>query len=287
MKKPFKIGLALGAGGSKGLAHIGVIKVLEKYGIPVDFIAGSSVGALVGGMYASQKDIKHIEHIALSHNWPQILPLFLDPTIFQGFIAGGKIQQFIQKNIGDITFEQTRIPFAALATNLKNGKTTALKTGRLAEGIRASISFPLIFKPFNIENNLYIDGGVSMPVPVDVVRHMGADFVIAVNLESHIDESDRNETYGMQKIANKSIDILGHYLSLENIKHADFVISPNVRRFGMFDKFLTEAGTREVIEIGEKEMEGKIGLLQGMIREREMNGIEKVLQYLKNIFIHK
>jgi len=141
-KNTLKIGLALGSGGPRGLAHIGVIKTLVENNIPIDFIAGASAGALVGGAYAATKNIKTIEKIALQVNRRQILSL-IDPTWKHGLIKGIKIERFIENYIGKISFKDLKIPFSAIATDIRTGEMVLMNQGRVASAIRASISIPL------------------------------------------------------------------------------------------------------------------------------------------------
>jgi len=134
-KRP-KIGLVLGSGGPRGFAHIGVIKILEKNNIPIDFIAGSSIGAMIGGFYAATKDIKQVEKIALGADWKFILSL-LDPSFRQGLIGGDKVKKFIENYIGGVTFKGLKIPLSVVATNLKNGDVVVINTGEVASAVRA------------------------------------------------------------------------------------------------------------------------------------------------------
>ena len=133
LKRP-KIGLALGSGGSRGLAHIGVIKALEENNIPIDFIAGSSIGAMIGGFYAARLDIKEIEEIALSINWRRIFSILFDPHLKQGLIGGEKLKTFIKNYINGKKFEDCKIPFAAVATDLKTGEIVILNKGEINVG---------------------------------------------------------------------------------------------------------------------------------------------------------
>jgi len=246
IKKP-KIGLALGSGGARGLAHIGVIKILEEKNVPIDFIAGSSIGALVGGLYAATKDIKRVEKIALGINWRQMLR-FIDFSFHQGFIGGGKVKRFIEDNVGKANFEDCKIPLSIVATDLKTGEIVVINKGKIAPAIRSSISFSLVFKPIELEDRLLADGGLSLPVPVSVVREMGADIVIAVNLDTNYFESNYKDELGFYKIAISSINLLRYHLASWNIVDADVVINP---KFGYVNitKFLN--GKDLIIE-GEK-----------------------------------
>ncbi len=256
-----KIGLALGGGGSKGLAHIGIIKVLEAFGIPIDCIAGSSIGALVGGLYAAKQNIHEVEEMALKNNWPQVIPKLFDPIKRFKPDREDKMISFINDYLGKIDFTNLKIPFSAVVTDLGNAQTVGLSSGDVATAIRASISLPLIFKPVEINHKLYVDGGMSMPIPTKIVREMGADFVIAVNLNDDYAGITNVKEIGLTNLINKSVDILTHHLAKQNLADANFVVSPNVGKAGLFDKFLTAEGSREVIWIGESTMLEEIAKL--------------------------
>ena len=208
-KKP-KIGLALGRGGPKGLAHIGVIKVLEENNIPIDFIAGSSIGAVVGGVYAVTKDVKLIEETIINTNWRQILSL-IDPSFRQGLVGGEKLKKFIEGYIGKVKFHDLKIPLSVIATDLKTGEMILINEGEVASAIRTSISLPLVFKPVKQDDQLLADGGLSLPVPVEIANEMGAGLVIAVNLDAGYFANNHNSVnFGFYKIANNSINLLLH-----------------------------------------------------------------------------
>jgi NTE family protein len=227
IKRP-KIGLALGSGGSKGLAHIGVIKILEKNNVPIDFIAGSSIGSLIGGFYAATKDISAIEELALSSSWHQLIELLLDPSLKRGLIKGEKVQDFIRKRIGHKNFSDLKIPFTAVTTDLVTGYTVTIKEGEILQAIRASISVPLVFEPVEMENWLLVDGGISEPVPVKTVREMGADLVIAVNLDVYFFAKDTNHITNLYKLSQRALNILRYHLAQHDIEGADLVIAPEI-----------------------------------------------------------
>jgi NTE family protein len=223
-----KIGLALGSGGARGLAHIGVIKILEKNNIPIDFIAGSSIGALIGGLYAATKNIKKIEEIFLANNKQQLLKLAFDPTFGPGFINGDKIENFVSNIIDEIKFKNLKIPFTAVATDLKNGKSVLIDKGSVSNAIRSSISVPMIFKPSQMGKKLLVDGGLSQSVPVEAVKKMGADFVIAVNLDAHCHYQSRKKNLSLSDIGYYSLGILRARVSELNAKNADVIIEPDI-----------------------------------------------------------
>jgi len=273
MKYP-KIGLALGSGGARGLAHIGVIKVLEENNIPIDFIAGSSMGAMVGGFYAANKDINQAENLASEANLKLILSL-IDPSLRQGMLGGKKVNNFIENQVGGVSFKDLKIPLSIVATNLKNGDSVVINKGNLAAAIRASISIPIVFKPIAQEDKLLVDGGLSLPVPADIVKKMGADVVIAVNLDADYFSSE-SKKFGFYKIAENSINLLRHHLAYSNIKDADIVINPRVGRIH-WNKFL---GGQEIIAAGEAATREVLPQLRGLL-QKDQGGLKKYLKFLR------
>ncbi len=260
-KKKIKIGLALGSGGAKGLSHIGVLKTLERNNIPISFIAGSSIGALIGGVYATSKDVEKLEEIVLKTNWKKIFSL-IDPTFKGGLIEGGKVKRFIEKYTGKKEFKELMIPLSVIATNLKSGEIVIIKEGEISSAIRASISFPLLFKSVKRKGNLLGDGGLSLPVPVCTVRDMGADVVVAVNLDSdYFNENVQKEKMRFYNIADNSLNILRYHLAAENAKEADIVVLPKTGSV-RWDKFFRG---KDVISAGEDAMEKKIKELKKII----------------------
>ncbi len=252
-----KVGLALGSGGPKGLAHIGVIKVLEKNNIPIDFIAGCSIGAMVGGLYALTKNISWVENVAMETDWRRILSLLIEPTIFSGGLVGGKkIEKFILDQTGRKEFKDLKIPLTIIATDILTGQKVEITEGSLAKAIRASSSIPLAFKPCKWKNKLLVDGGLSDPVPDNTVRKMGSDLVISVNLDTYSfqDEPEikvNNGNLGVYTIANNAMNILRYNLAKYSLQNTDILITPKVRKIN-WTKF---ANGRETITKGEKETE--------------------------------
>jgi len=225
--KPLKIGLALGSGAARGLSHIGVIKILEQNNIPIDYIAGSSIGAMVGGVYAATKDIKIVEEIALSMDIKKISSL-LDLSIKHGIFSGDKMKEFFDQHVGQMTFDKLKIPFTAVAVEFKTGDIVPISKGSVASAIRASMSLPIAFKPVinDYKDKILVDGGLAMPVPVEIARQMGADIIIAVNLDGDYFNKKQNLHY--HTIALHSMDIVRHYLAKANVETADVVIEPKV-----------------------------------------------------------
>lgn len=225
LKKKNKIGLALGTGSARGWAHIGVIKALNEANIKVDYVAGVSIGAVVGAVYAAG-NINALEDVVLQLNWKQILS-FID-IVFpkSGLIDGNKIADFIRMYIKAKNIEDLPLPFCAVSTDLATGKEIIIKKGDIVEAVRASISTPGIFTPVIKDNMTLIDGGIVNSVPVSVVRKMGADIVIAVDL-THDIISNR----GIGKIQTVSPESMQMVKALDNrpIKKQTFLTSLNTK----------------------------------------------------------
>ena len=180
-----KVGLALGSGSARGWSHIGVIRALAEAGIRVDYVAGTSIGALVGAVYASG-EIDALEEVVLQLDWKEIAYLFDVVFPKSGLIDGKKVSVFIQNHVKKINIDDLYLPFCAVSTDLTTGDEVAIREGNIIEAVRASISVPGIFTPVKKNDKIYVDGGLVNPVPVSVVREMGADFVIAVDLNHNI-----------------------------------------------------------------------------------------------------
>lgn len=180
-----KIGIALGSGSARGWSHIGVLRALARMGIEPDVVAGTSIGALVGACYAADK-LDELESWVTGLGWRDVVSL-LDVKLNGGLIQGRKVFQFFEQHMPQLTFEQLPKPFAAVATDMQTGREIWLQHGHLAEAVRASISIPGLFTPYRAKSGRYfVDGGLVNPVPVTLCRAMGAELVIAVNLNAEI-----------------------------------------------------------------------------------------------------
>ena len=175
------VGLALGSGSARGWAHIGVIRSLAAAGLPVDFVAGTSIGAAVGAVFASG-DLDALEDVALELDWRQVASFYDAVLPKSGLIDGTKLSAFIRNYIKETRIEQLPIPYCAVATDLETGEEVAIRDGDIVEAVRASFSIPGILTPVRWNDRILVDGGLVNPVPVNVLRSMGADFVIAVDL---------------------------------------------------------------------------------------------------------
>ncbi len=180
-----KIGLVLGSGSARGLAHIGVIRAIEEMGIKVDVVAGTSMGALIGAVYASGR-LDALEHAFRNFDWRSIGSLF-DPVFPRsGLINGKKIAEFLRTHVPLQSIGELPVPFCAVATDISNGEEVVIREGNLVEAVRASISVPGIFTPVRRDSRILVDGGLVNPVPVDAARALGADLVVAIDLNHEI-----------------------------------------------------------------------------------------------------
>lgn len=280
------IGLALGSGGAKGLSHIGVLKTFEKYNIPIDYIAGSSIGSLMGAHYAAFKDSQRLEEIFLNLTIRKGFQLF-DLTLQGGLIKGKKFEKFIEDILEGATFEKLQIPFAAVATDFNTAKTVIIREGQLSKAIRASTSVPTLFQPLMYKHFLLADGGLSNSVPVDVVREMGADIVIAINLDTVYTEKGLLPT--LTKTPMHSINVLRHNLALQSTKTADIIISPKgIYQIGLvgWDYFFDTEKATQVIHEGEKAAELAISEIENMMQrnqKQKKNNLTKLFSFVKGI----
>lgn len=183
MKKP-RIGLALGSGSARGWAHIGVIRALEERGIKPDLVAGCSIGALVGAAYSGGQ-LDTLEKWVRKLGFWDVVRL-MDVRMSGGLIEGASLMASFADKLSDIEIEQLPLPYAAVATDLASGREVWLQEGALPRAVRASIALPGIFSPVQIDGRWLVDGGLTNPVPVSLCRAMGADIIIAVNLNSDI-----------------------------------------------------------------------------------------------------
>jgi NTE family protein len=268
-----RIGLALGGGGAKGAAEVGVLKVIERAGIPIDYIAGTSMGSIVGGLYAAGYTANELDSMLCQQEWLSLLtdrrdelssnpyevkdgvtyifgfPIMgeLASTSIGGFgiMHGKRIEQVIDSMAtarGCNTFESLKIPFCCVATEFLSATEVIIDKGSLSKGIRASVAIPGIFKPVRHDGMLLVDGGMMNNLPVDVVRKMGADIVIAVDLQQEVaDVSDSpinlpmidngllggiSELLGIGGLINWVQERPDQKKYADNVRQADIYINP-------------------------------------------------------------
>lgn len=220
--KSAKIALVLGAGASRGFAHIGVLKVLEANKIPINMIVGTSAGSFVGSLYAYGFSAFQLQKMSFSLEKGDIIDLTVPDN---GFVRGEKLEDFINKTVNNTPIEKLRIPFYAVATDIQRGKEMVFGRGNTGMAVRASCAIPGVFKPVKIDNKVYVDGGVVSPVAVDAAKRLGADVVIAVDVSSDIDGVQPETTVGT---ILQAISIMYAKLSAIQLAKADIVIRPKV-----------------------------------------------------------
>ncbi len=237
-----KVALVLGGGSAKGFAHVGVIRVLEHERIPIHMIIGTSVGSLIGGIYASDPDSFQLEWLAFKIDKNDILDFSIIYSKL-GPAQGVRLENFIEQSVKTKKIEDTKIPFFPIATDLNTGETIILEKGSLAKAIRASSALPGIFVPVTFGKRMLVDGGVTNNVACDIARAKGADIVIAVNLIKDIKDYDISSVVD---IIGQSINIMMHESNKIKLKYADVVIEPDTQGTSMFDfsrkKALMDAG---------------------------------------------
>jgi len=177
-----EIGLALGSGSARGIAHLGVLKALEEHGIKIDYIAGSSMGAFIAAAYAAGSPLSRLEEYAVKTTWQFAAKMFIPSFSKSGFVEGGKISDFLYEVIGVRDFSELKIPLAIDTTDLETGDKYSVVSGDLITAVRASIAVPTVLTPKMINNRILVDGGLVSPIPIRTVKDMGADFVIAVDV---------------------------------------------------------------------------------------------------------
>ncbi|HNZ09369.1 MAG TPA: patatin-like phospholipase family protein [Bacillota bacterium] len=243
------IGLALGSGAARGLAHIGVMKVLEDNSIPIDAIVGCSAGALVGGAYACGMSVRELTELAVSIRQTDIIRYMdLGITTRSGLIRGGRIRKLLMELTHNASFAATRVPFVAIATNIKTGEEKAFDNGPVWSAIRASISMPGIFVPHKIENEYFVDGAVSNPVPSDYLTALGLDVVIGVDVVPDVSKSGIKGEPNMIAVLLNSFDIFQERLVKMVIHHSDIRIRPAIEGVLAHEFYRAE----EIIDMGVK-----------------------------------
>lgn len=217
-KKKKKVTLALGGGSARGIAHIGVLKVLEQAKIPIDQIVGTSMGAVIGAGYSIGIPIKQMEEIALKFSANKLL----DPTIpSMGLLAGNRLENTIRDLIDNKTFDDCRIPLAVVATDIENGEEVVYQKGGLVKVLRASCSWPGIFNPVRIDGRLLCDGGIKHSVPTMIAGQLGADYVLAVDVGFCVKKGKIENIFQM---ILQSFQITGEELNKYQSREADHSI---------------------------------------------------------------
>jgi NTE family protein len=236
-----RIGVALGGGFARGIAHLGVLRVLEEEKIPVEFLAGTSAGAMLAIAYASGHPIHEIVAQAKATRFKDFGSWKLS---WLGLASNQRLEHYPRRYLGVSTFEELRIPLTIAATDLGTGEPVYFNSGPLGPALRASCAYPGMFVPVEVEGRFLVDGFLAAPVAVDAVRRMGADVVIAVFLEA----ANNRKPESIVDVIGLSFAILQRHADLEWRRAADIIVEPNVKDF-LWDDF---DKTAELIASGEK-----------------------------------
>jgi NTE family protein len=227
--KPAKIAVVLGAGSSKGFAHIGVLKILESNKIPIHMIVGTSVGSVVGCLYAYGYDAFELQKLSFSIEKSDIVDLVLPEN---GFIKGEKLEEWVNKTLNYTPIEKLKIPFYAVAADIQSGQEVAFGKGNTGRMVRASCSIPGVFRPVKMGERMYVDGGIVSPVAVAVAKQFGADIVIAVDISTSMERPQPENTI---ETILQSFNIMYSKLASVQLSQADVVIKPKVGHIGSAD----------------------------------------------------
>jgi NTE family protein len=281
-----KIGVALEGGGALGLAHIGVLQWFEDHHIPIDYVAGTSMGGLVGGLYATGKTPKELQEIVEQQNWDIIIggkTPYRDlsfrrkednrdyPTLIQiglkngfslpaGLNAGHQINLLIDRETLAYanlqSFDDLPTPYRCVATDLVSGKEVVFKDGSLPQAMRATISIPGLFNPVRRDNQVLVDGGLVGNLPTDVVRNMGAEVVIAIHLE--VSPVKPDEIQSFFSVLGRSVDVIVRENEIRGLSKADLVVSVDLHEYGSLEYQKSQA----IIAVGRQATEAKARVLE-------------------------
>jgi NTE family protein len=228
-----KIALVLGGGAARGFAHVGVIRALEQEKIPIDMIIGTSVGSLIGAIYASDLNSFELEWTAFTLTKDDLFDYQLFSAITgMGLAKGDKLEQFVKTHVTTANIEDLKIPYAAIATDLNRGTRVVLDRGSVARAVRASSAIPGVFNPVDYQGRLLVDGGVTDNIPISVAREKGADIVIAVDISENV--ANFNIT-NIVDVVLQSVNIMFDENAKSRKKDADVLITPAVGDVGMLD----------------------------------------------------
>lgn len=252
-----KLGLALGGGAARGLAHIGVLKVLDEERIPVSCVAGSSAGSLIGVLYCYGYGWREIRDLAREIDWTDLVTMTL-PRM--GLVNAQKLEGMVRRLIKGKRIEDLRIPFRAVAVDIARAEEVVLQEGPAARAVRASSSIPGIFEPTPWEGRLLVDGGIMNNVPADVARRMGADVVVGVNLSADLKKEKPPEN--LLDVVLYSLYIMIHGVAQEGLGKADLIVAPDLRGFGYHNLNRLD----EMIDRGERAMLAQLGNLRRKLK---------------------
>jgi NTE family protein len=269
-----RVGLAMGSGAAYGYTLVGMLKVFEREGIPIDMVAGTSMGALLGSFYCAGKTPLEIQEISKTITKHWLRQNMIGDLTFPhgGFLAGQTLSAFLRSILGNIEFSQMPLPFAAVATDIRSGQEVVIKEGRVADAVRASTSLPIIFRPFLYKGHYLVDGGLVNPVPTSVVANMGADVLISVNLTAK--PSIRRglarqkrffplapRSPNMSEVFFKMLYTMQYEIAQARVEIAHVVLAPDMRDFLWTEFHRSE----EILKVGEASAEEAVTKIKSLL----------------------
>ena len=257
-KKP-KIGIALSGGGARGLAHIGVLEVLDDLGVQIDAVSGTSMGAIIGAVYCIGGRMEEVEKLLVSTDWKSFMVFSAFQLSRAGIMKEKKVDEILKKFLGDKTFEDCQKQFCCVAVDILSGTRVVLNSGSLREAVLASIAVPGVIPPVCKGNGLLVDGGVIEPLPTIAIQTLNPTFIIASSIvfekvrpepvkEDNSDELklSENRKMSIQAIIDKSMNTMQTQMVQSYLPYAQIVIEPRIGSFGFFDF----DKSRDIIEAG-------------------------------------
>ncbi|MBQ3235025.1 MAG: patatin-like phospholipase family protein [Clostridia bacterium] len=246
----------LGAGGARGIAHIGFLQAMDENGIKPDFIAGCSMGSVIGGCYASGMKPADMLKIVDTMKMSQLADASIFPFNKKSILKSAKLRKRLEELLGDKTFSDLQIPFECIAGDIVTGEVVVLKTGSVAEAVRASSSIPAVFRPVEMGNRVLVDGGIFMPLPLTCVKDFNADAVIVVDVLGPLPDYQKNK--GLLNHVLRTVDANSAYLrrrQLKSYRH-DLLICPELGNMSQFKvenlRFAYEQGYKAGLENAQK-----------------------------------
>jgi NTE family protein len=260
IKRPPKIGLALGGGAARGFAHVGVIAALEEAGIKVDLVVGTSAGSMVGAIYASGKTAAQLQEVALKMEEAEITDWTL-PFFSRGILRGEALSNYVNRQVNNKLMESLPIPLGIVATDLRSGQGVLFRQGDTGRAVRASSSVPSVFNPVKIGDREYVDGGLVAPVPVRYAKQMGAELIIAVDISA---TPEGNAADGTVAVLLQTFAIMGKSINEYALQGADVVIRPEL--VGVKSGDFT--AKRRAMDAGKLAMQRQIPQLKALIESK-------------------
>lgn len=252
-----RVGVALSGGIAKVVAHVGILRAFDEAGVPVDAIAACSGGSIIGAFYAAGWSPEQMTDVARHLSWKKLTRVTL-PRM--GLLSNERMETFVTERLGDIRFEDLRIPFAVVAANLSTGKKAVFRSGRIGPPIRASCSIPQLFAPVELDGQLIADGGLVEYLPVETLDELECDLKIGINLGG-IRDWHAKDPKNLFEVALRVVGFVSQRNARLSENHADYVIRPDLSGFGPYDLDRSEDLIRVGYEYGKRAAPDILALL--------------------------